>query len=234
MSWEIYKHTNKTTGKSYIGMTCRGMKDRWWKHCHEARSGSTTHFHRALRKYGEDNWESEVIRSGLATIEEANQAEIVEIANYDSIANGYNCSTGGDQCTMSAEVVKEITRKIRKYHGTKKVSIYNVRTKEVKHGYLGDIEKELSLPASPFSDLVAGKQRSYHGWVIDTEENRKYKPIVRHWFYHETYGTDYASLDEMCRKYSNIISRGNLSCVIYGTRKSHQGWKLIKSPGENK
>lgn len=227
-TWEIYKHTNRITGKSYIGQTCCGSVSRWQKHCYSAFNKPEGYFHKAIAKYGKDVWDMEILESGINNIDECNDKEKEYIAKYNTIESGYNLKLGGAAEVLTEEVKKLLTDKIRKYHNTKVVSLYNIKTKATIQGYPGDICKELGFSPSPFSDIIRGRRRSVKNWVIDTPENRKYKPIVRHWFIHDTLGTDYASLDEMVRKYSSITSRGNLSAVIYGNRSTHQGWRLIK------
>jgi len=90
----IYKITNKTNNKVYIGQTISKLKVRWQKHCLDARKHiSDTHFARAIRKYGEDNFVIEEIEK--VNIEQLDEAEIKWISYYDSYKNGYNSTLGG-------------------------------------------------------------------------------------------------------------------------------------------
>jgi group I intron endonuclease len=90
----VYKHTNKTNGKIYIGITSQKPKRRWDNgrgYC------KNQHFWRAINKYGWDGFNHEVLYSGLSE----NQAKVLEvslIAYYDSTNRnkGYNNSPGGD------------------------------------------------------------------------------------------------------------------------------------------
>lgn len=45
----IYMYTSKLSNKSYIGKTTRTIRLRFNQHKASANSGSTTHFHKALR-----------------------------------------------------------------------------------------------------------------------------------------------------------------------------------------
>ncbi len=51
----IYKHTSKTSGKSYIGLTKGTIEKRLWEHLLKSLKGKNTHFHNAIRKYGIDD-----------------------------------------------------------------------------------------------------------------------------------------------------------------------------------
>lgn len=67
----IYCHTNKINGKKYIGQTRQELNRRFrdgegYKECPK--------FYNAIKKYGWDNFEHEVLFEHL-TLEEANQKE---------------------------------------------------------------------------------------------------------------------------------------------------------------
>jgi hypothetical protein len=62
----IYKATNITNNKSYIGQTILPkLKYRIKKHLKSVSSGSKLHFHQALRKYGQDVFVWEVLYSNI-------------------------------------------------------------------------------------------------------------------------------------------------------------------------
>lgn len=96
MSYSVYIHTSNTSGKSYIGVAKHGIEKRMTYHLWEADRGSNFHFHRALRLYGEDDFTSGVLESGL-TETEAFECEQFYIAKYDTFCNGYNMTEGGDR-----------------------------------------------------------------------------------------------------------------------------------------
>ena len=106
-SWCVYKHTLKETGQVYIGQT-NNIKNRWkpsaYKNCIK--------FYNAIQKYGWDNFEHEILANEL-TLEEANELETKFIIEYDSINNGFNLNTDGDNKLASQET-KEKMSKTRK------------------------------------------------------------------------------------------------------------------------
>lgn len=58
----IYKYTNKINNKIYIGMSNDIMR-RKYEHQSMANCGDNIYFHRALAKYGSDNFTFEVIET---------------------------------------------------------------------------------------------------------------------------------------------------------------------------
>ena len=102
--WCIYKHTSKTSGKVYIGQT-NNINVRWkpgaYRNCAK--------FYAAIQKYGWDDFEHEILEDNL-TLEEANQRETYYIQLYDSINNGYNLNTGGDNHLASEETRNKMSQ----------------------------------------------------------------------------------------------------------------------------
>lgn len=60
----IYKATNRVNGKVYVGKTTNPLTSRIAEHNYNAKTRrDTTHFHLALRKYGNDQFLWEEIES---------------------------------------------------------------------------------------------------------------------------------------------------------------------------
>lgn len=97
MNNEIYKITNKINNKIYIGLTIQGVKVRFLHHLYEARSGSPFPIHRAIRKYGEENFELEIVKS-IESSEELKELEKFYIKEFKANNRqfGYNMTEGGD------------------------------------------------------------------------------------------------------------------------------------------
>lgn len=66
-NYTIYKVTNITNNKCYIGLTSRDFETRRYEHIYESKSESVFKFHQALRKYSYDNFRWEILESGLPT-----------------------------------------------------------------------------------------------------------------------------------------------------------------------
>lgn len=87
----IYSFKNKTNGKIYVGRTSTSFKQRTQEHLRR----STTYFGKALKKYGIDNFDYQIIDTA-DTQEELNEKEIYWISKLNSlIPNGYNLCKGG-------------------------------------------------------------------------------------------------------------------------------------------
>ena len=57
MEGRIYKITNQVNGKFYVGKTMKSLPTRFYNHCYDAiNRNSTSYFHRAIRKYGKENF----------------------------------------------------------------------------------------------------------------------------------------------------------------------------------
>ena len=56
----IYKIKNKINNKIYIGQS-KDINNRWKRHLYDARNGSSTLLHAAIRKYGIDNFEFSIV-----------------------------------------------------------------------------------------------------------------------------------------------------------------------------
>ena len=55
--YHIYKITNLVNNKIYIGQSARGVAERFHRHVCDAMNGKLdTHFARAIRKYGPENF----------------------------------------------------------------------------------------------------------------------------------------------------------------------------------
>lgn len=98
----IYKYQNKINGKVYIGQSV-DIRQRQYTHksCafNERASDYNSQFHQAIRKYGFENFDFEIIaelQPEEYTKETLNNLEIFFIKMYDSFHNGYNASPGGE------------------------------------------------------------------------------------------------------------------------------------------
>jgi group I intron endonuclease len=112
MTGLIYKHTNVITKKVYVGQTITTMEKRFKQHCRDSRNKTSVNskFHRAIRKYGKDCWESEVIVDNVP-IELLDGLEINCIAMEDGYINGYNTTEGGGT-TLGYRHTEEAKEKI--------------------------------------------------------------------------------------------------------------------------
>lgn len=93
----VYKLTNNINGKVYIGITKLGIEWRFRRHVLDAQRGSEKAIHRALVKYGPENFTREILVE-VDGHEEAKSLEMRYVASCRSHVNdhGYNMTAGGD------------------------------------------------------------------------------------------------------------------------------------------
>lgn len=90
----VYCITNKINGKQYIGIT-NDYKRRWANHIAYQAPEREQVVHRAIKKYGKENFDFQILFSNL-TVEEASAKEIELIENMRTrVPNGYNVAAGG-------------------------------------------------------------------------------------------------------------------------------------------
>jgi group I intron endonuclease len=117
MEGHVYKITNNVNGKFYVGKTVKTVQNRFCNHCYDAiKRNSTTYLHRAIRKYGKENFIVEKIE--LCNNENLNEREIFWIS---TLKPHYNQTIGGEGICgykHSKEYCKKMSeRMIGKYTG---------------------------------------------------------------------------------------------------------------------
>lgn len=91
----IYKLTSPS-GKCYVGKTTKSAEERFRAHCWDAFNGCDRPLHTAIRKYGPEAFEVEVLQECDET--DANEKEKFWISELRSNVRGvgYNVTEGGD------------------------------------------------------------------------------------------------------------------------------------------
>jgi group I intron endonuclease len=154
----IYKITNTITKLSYIGYTKQNLNNRWQQHYKQAlKESKNRKFYNAIRKYGVNAWETEVIDVALNAVEAKNK-EILYIEKYNSYYDGYNSTLGGDGnngIVMSKESNDARSRKLK---GVKKspdtIKKFKQRTQSTK-------TKE------KISDSHKGMKKPWVKWTVE-------------------------------------------------------------------
>lgn len=128
----VYVHTNKINGKKYVGQTSIKPERRW-----NNGNGYKTqpYFYRAIQKYGWDNFDHEIISSGL-TQEEADNFEILLIDKLNTLDNryGYNTCSGGR--IGGHPQTEETRKKMSETRTGKKLSDYH--RQRISEGKMGE------------------------------------------------------------------------------------------------
>lgn len=99
----IYRIINLITNDFYIGKTKHSISRRFRSHLSAMRRGSSSHLHRAIRKYGEQNFVAENVES----VSEQNLSER-EMYWINELQPHYNMTMGGEG--SCGRVISEQTR----------------------------------------------------------------------------------------------------------------------------
>jgi group I intron endonuclease len=162
---EIYKITNLSTGKIYVGQAVShilnhkkyrpyGHEGRFRCHISEAFSTKKNQSHylnNAIRKYGVEDFIVELIE--CCEVEKSDEREIHYIQELNCLfPNGYNLKNGGSVFTHSDESKKRLSIGVSNYYKDKKYE----RFKDIKH-IDDDIEKYIK-PLKRFNEQ--------YGWYV--------------------------------------------------------------------
>ena len=152
----IYKYTSPS-GKSYIGQTVNPER----RHNeHKRMKGRESAFHRAIKKYGFDNFKYEV----LVTIDLEDKQELKQkldyfeqfyIRKYHTFENGYNLTLGGGG-SLSCFHTEESKRKMSKSQKGNKNCLGRVLSDETKRK-IGEANRGRKM-----SDEVCRKMSEAH------------------------------------------------------------------------
>lgn len=116
----IYKITNLTNNKSYIGLTIRSPQMRWSEHVYRSKhiTNESQTICKAIHKYGVNNFSFEVIEDNITDCD-LQEREKYYISLFNTYHNGYNETPGGDggcnlqtgisvcQWTLNGDFVKQ-------------------------------------------------------------------------------------------------------------------------------
>lgn len=150
----VYKHTNLTNGKVYIGIT-HDIRKRW--RGNGCAYKSNPHFWQAIVAYGWDGFSHEVLLSELSQ-QEACEAEIKLIAEYQSLdrEKGYNHSPGGENPLVwqsgenhpfwGKHHSAETRAKLSESHSGAKHRCYGKPLPEITRQRIGDANRGKKLP----------------------------------------------------------------------------------------
>ena len=191
----VYVHTNKINGKKYVGQTCRKPEERWKRGFGYIKSG---HFYNAIKKYGWDNFEHNIVKNNL-TKEEADELEEYYINKFDTLNDnkGYNLRHGGSRGRHSEKTLKKLSEAhigIKRTNesiekGRKKIITsrgvpvlqYDTNGNLIKKwDYKTKAAKELGILDTGIADCCSGRVKKAGGYIwrnVDeplTEEHLKW------------------------------------------------------------
>ncbi|HXB28121.1 MAG TPA: GIY-YIG nuclease family protein [Gemmatimonadaceae bacterium] len=159
--WTIYCHTSPS-GKRYVGQTRKTMEQRWNEHVSVSRCPSRrrlyTVFHAAIRKYGPEAFQHEVLAVS-GTREEANAVEADWIKRLNTLLpHGYNVDPGA---VGYVERGDETRRRMR----------------ETQMSKTPEERRDLSLRAAAAQTPEERRQKALKGAAAQTPEQRREKAL---------------------------------------------------------
>lgn len=92
---KIYKYTNLINNKVYIGQTTQRLEDRDKKHLQQI--NDNTYFHRALMKYGRENFSLDLVEDNISQndLDDKEKYYIDLFESFYTTGKGYNLTQGG-------------------------------------------------------------------------------------------------------------------------------------------
>jgi len=207
---QIYKIFNKVNGKSYIGQTIHSVNARKSSHIYESIKGKCKCIiHKAIKKYGVDNFEWSILRDCLSK-DELNNAEIEEIIKNRSHCSeyGYNQTLGGDINPMFDPTIKKKQREsllisMKKFVGENNVMMrHDVKEKHQK------VMENLSKNDGWIQAKAIGDNKQKGVYKITTPDGEEL--II-------------TGLTKFCKE--NNLQQSKMSSVSTGNRIHHKGYK---------
>lgn len=162
----IYSVENKINGKRYIGQAVdyeRRIKEHQRRYAEETLKSERSHFYRAIRKYGIENFVFSILKE--CAIEDLNTLEREYIKKYNSLENGYNMTEGGQNDRPNKKLQEEDVIFLRE--------LYNSKTELSRRDIWENFFKE-KVTFNYFKSLWKGYTWQDIMPEVFTEENKKF------------------------------------------------------------
>jgi group I intron endonuclease len=199
----VYILTNILNEKQYIGKTTKSVDVRLSQHLSDAKhQNSNIHFHKAIRKYGIENFHIECLEVSDKLV---NLWEIHLILRWQSKApNGYNLTDGGEGNSNPSE---EIRRKNSEAH------LGKIPWNKGKIG----LQTHSEETKKKISERMKKNNKQYFG-----KNNPNAKAII---LIHPNGTEEYFDyMKQAGLKYD--LDSGHLTTTAQGKRKHHKGYKI--------
>lgn len=156
----IYCFTNLINGKKYIGSTISTPGHRLQQHLYNAREHnekSDYPLYQAIRKYGIENFNFEVLESKDCSEEEIREIEHQYILKYDCISpNGYNQTDDTKHPLMTPEIIAKVSN--TKRENAKRVGVFKDDKLIEIYRSATDCAEALNIDAKKISACCRGER----------------------------------------------------------------------------
>lgn len=204
----LYEIYNKIDSKRYVGISSN-IGRRWREHRAELRSNRhhNSHFQAAWNKYGENNFNFNIINK-FNNLDELNKAEKEYIQENNLLDSkfGYNVAVGGNSFKHSLDSKEKISQ-------SNEVSVISkcLKTgKEKVYSRILDVEKDGFNPKSIANACVLREYKTKdRKFTIKT--HKKYV-----WMYLEDYKNNPKELERRFKEYKNTKARPSRYNKVYG------------------
>lgn len=229
--YSVYCFTNKINGKKYVGLTSN-VKQRHRQH--KSTRNRCPVFSNAIKKYGFENFDFEVLVEDLSR-EEASRFEIKFIKEFNTLVpNGYNRTEGGDSSVKhTKETIEKIIEKNRIWRLTNNHPMKGKRHSEETKKLLSELAFKRTNRPSGSNHWNYGKKAS---------ESTRQKMSVSNALGNNGFAkkiidlntnTIYSCIEEAKEVYK--ISHSFISMVCSGKRKSSKyNFKYLKDYDQEK
>lgn len=174
----VYLISNSANHKVYIGISSKSPKRRWTHHLFKAKQGSQYSLHRAMRKYGVNNFRMEVLATALDA-EHLKELEVKFISLHNSKSPlGYNMTNGGDG-TKGLTHSKEAKNKIGTFWKGKKKS--EETKQKIREAHLGKVltkEQKAKMAASHLGKKLI-RTPEHNRKISEARMGHKHSPLTK-------------------------------------------------------
>jgi group I intron endonuclease len=210
----IYRITNTINGKIYVGLDSKPVakQTRWKSHLSSAKKPGkyTMVIHRAMRKYGSDNFQYEILEecTSAGELKKAEKRWIAQFRSNDP-RFGYNRTVGGEQNYWS-----NLTDSEKEKHS-------KARRARMKDGYGPDIDARLKAGKAALPPEILAEKYRKAGEATARSMSKTYEVIDQN-------GNRYRiqNLRKFCRE--NDLIPQNMRAVIRGKQRHHRGWQCFE------
>lgn len=166
----IYCFTNLINNKKYIGQTINNDNARYSAHISNSNNSNSQEYdsllHRAIRKYGIENFQYEILAKEIEDIEILNLLEIYYIKSFKTQApDGYNLDEGG----RNASKPKSQEQKVKLTWGQAELTEEEI--KELRIAYANN-----ESPKEIYDNKY--KERLHYNSFLNIWSGRRYKNIM--------------------------------------------------------